>query len=734
MIGPKKLQKIYTSDGHPENDAFHRKGFAQRVVTTILQQPLGDCLVVSIVGPWGSGKTTVLKYIHEEIAARTSKEGTCLIAPFNPWRFTGEDTLLFELFDALVKAIDPEATVLKEWQIIKEKLASFSDAVGASLAAVTNAKAPGFGKVMSALTSALLPSNWKAKLEDVKGQAADYLVKQEKRVVVLLDDVDRLDAADLLLIFRILKLSADLPNTTFVIAMDEEHVSQVISERISSTNETGRRYIEKIVNVRIALPTIPHHVLSSYTLQLLSDVIDRTDCYFPDEDSRRVRNIFQKLHAPFVKTPRTAKAVQNAFAFALGLLPEEVNAGDVLLLETTRLLHPLLYEALKEVIPTIGEDFDLADIIDRANGQERKKKKIDLRWAKLLKGFVGLDDVSLDGIREAIMEWFPQLYTHVQDGDSLEWTRSRRICARSYFWRYFSGAIQEDDIRDEVVREWVEKSRLVNDESSMQLKEHLEKPYNRAFLDKLEDICFAPGFNPEYVMKDLAKVGGGLSVKEKDRLTGSVRQRSLEIAARLVKHIEEKQRERVLLECMTSSEDLGWTFAMWKCVPRNALNIFTQSKDNKNHHISSVDLRLANLSLEKYETSRFPETNELITDMIWSITRNIRGNGIKRRLKKLVTNSPRVGLHLLISNCSFGSSHATHSACWNWQGGDVTNKFKALIDQKCLKVAVTKELANISTTGKTKINDDADYQTLEDLGRIYLEAIKLQSKRRKLKS
>ena len=136
MIDRENPHAPYNHDDHPEKDEFQRRGFAKRIVDTILAQPLGKCLVVSIVGPWGSGKSAVLKYIHDENSRRQASEGTFQIAPFNPWRFAGEDSLLFELMDSLIKAIDPEVTILTGWQRIRESLSRFSQPIK-QLASVT---------------------------------------------------------------------------------------------------------------------------------------------------------------------------------------------------------------------------------------------------------------------------------------------------------------------------------------------------------------------------------------------------------------------------------------------------------------------------------------------------------------------------------------------------------------------------------------------------------------------
>lgn len=730
MIGPEKFKKIYSSDGLPEKDEFQRKGFAQRIVTTILQQPLGECLVVSIVGPWGSGKTTVLEYVYEEISSRTAKEGTCQIAPFNPWRFAGEDVLLFELFDSLVKAIDPDESVLKPWQKFKEKLSKYSNSVATGAGVCADVKMPGSGQVVSSLIQSFLPSDLRMKIDEVRIQAANYLREKGKRVVVLLDDVDRLDASDILLLFRTIKLIADLPNTTFVMAMDEDHVGQVIGERINRTPEAGRKYIEKIVNVRIGLPAIPHHILSDYTLRLLSEVYKKTAYFFPDGDLSRVRDVFQKLHAPFIKTPRTAKSIQNAFAFALGLLSEEVNAGDVMLLEATRLLHPHLYEELKTVIPNLGPRMYVADYYENVGLSEAdKKQRVDSMWKRLLVEFDQANESQLARTKDALKKWFPQLLDGAaRQEDKQEWSEAKRACSKNYFWRYFSGAIQSDDVRDDTVKEWMRSAKSNESSADSQLKIHLEAPYGRAFLAKLENICSTQGSNSGAVMRILSKAGSQLVSVKKEGLVGSVRERSAILAGELVANINNEARESVVLDCFNLSCDLSWSFDMWQHIPDKLMKTFTNVKENKSVEISTIHLKLANQSLDRYESGAIPDSNELIFYMIGAISNNIAHKKLKMRLKKIVKQVPLIGLHLLIAGCAFATSR-TSNICWRWEEPDCSNALKPLLDQKTLSIAVTKALAKKPISDMEKQNfGSGRYYSFEQIGWMYLHSLKSLSK------
>lgn len=712
MIDPENFHAPYNHDGHPEKDEFQRRGFAKRIVDTILAQPLGKCLVVSIVGPWGSGKSAVLKYIHDENSSRQASEGTFQIAPFNPWRFAGEEALLYELMEALVKAIDPENSVLTEWQKLQDRIAKASSPVGKWLAIPVNYLFPGIGTMLSSTLDSFKAGELRKRMDGIRKQAVEHLKVSRKRVVVLLDDIDRLEADDLMLLLKSIKLIADLPNTTFVIAMDEENVCQVIGSRNGYTPESARKYIEKIVNVRLGLPVIPPSILEEYTLNLLSETLTRADGFLPSEDASRIRSIFHDLHAPFIKTPRTAKSIQNAVSFALGLLNKELNAGDVVLLEATRLLHPNLYLAIQEVIPSIGTAFD--NILDNYSGDDtEKEKRRSLRWELLLKDFEGLNEHQKKPIQDAIQNWFPQFYGSSDEEAKQRWELDRRLCSRSYFWRYFTGAILEDDVRDEEVLSWIQLPHTNQVDSTGQLKRHLESKYARVFLSKLKTFCNAQTQELGRVLNDLA-AAGSLLPNTNEGLTGNIKTRSAESAAYLIEFLPKEQREKAVLEMLHSSQDLVWSFCLWSNIQRDHLETVTQQEEGEDPQVSSVDLLLAHQSLAQYEAGELPDTNEMIKNMAWAISRHISEQGIKSRLESLVIKNPVIGLQMAVIGCGFGLSEQQNEACWIWHE-DSCEKIAQVISPELMKQAL---LDALPAKRENESSNDSldDYQTLTQIG------------------
>lgn len=718
----------YVHDIEADVDEFERRDFASRVAKTVLDQPLSrSSLVVSIVGPWGSGKSTVLKYVKDELAQKP-----CKIAQFNPWRYAGEDALLFHLFEELVKAIDPNLSVLTKWQEMRRAASTWSRALkmGTQFAgAAAHLAAPGSGVLVSGALASILPEEFKARLEDIREQARSHLNNTSMRVVVSIDDVDRLEPDETLLLFKSIKLIADLPNTTFLIAMDEDHVSQVIGARIDGSHLTGRKYIEKIVNVRLNLPHIPTHIFEDYTLSRLAKVWIRFQGDVPPDEGRRVRGIFRRLHSPYITTPRSVKSIENAYAFALGLLPDEVNAGDVLLLEATRLLHPDLYKILPSIIPgvsLVGSDF--LDLMPGRDERFREKKEGLMRL--LLEPFDKVRADQKEKLKECLTEWFPQLGYFAPSEDAIEWSRSKRICSMNYFWRYFSGAVHKDDVHDSRVDEWLSLSMQDDKMAVEQLKEHFAKPYARTFIKKLRDLCLPGTGSYLQTILSLIKASDSFQDRAANPLIGSLDDETVEIAAEHIRgEVDYDKRMDLAVALLNSGRDIRWAFKLSNCLPNEyLLKDSSKKQTSENFRESKFDRELALKSLDLYEKRYTPDSNDLLTEMIWSIYRNPDIPKLKQRISKVIKETPRVGLHFLLGGCVFGSSIAHKRACWRWKGRSGLDDVEKLIPLSTLERALKRALPK-NQPSSIAGRDDAEYMSLEEVGWACVNTIReLQSK------
>ena len=87
-------------------------------------------------------------------------------------------------------------------------------------------------------------------------------------MVVLIDDIDRLEPAEIREVVRLVRLTSDLPNVIFLLAYDRGHVAK----SLGTSESEGLRYLEKIVQVSYQLPLVRESILPEMFLPMVGGV------------------------------------------------------------------------------------------------------------------------------------------------------------------------------------------------------------------------------------------------------------------------------------------------------------------------------------------------------------------------------------------------------------------------------------------------------------------------------
>ncbi len=83
-----------------EKDLLHRYPLAKRIAGMIRDFKDNDSLVIGIEGEWGSGKTSFINLILEDLRATDA-----LLITFNPWNFSDQNELIKDFFDSMIEAL-----------------------------------------------------------------------------------------------------------------------------------------------------------------------------------------------------------------------------------------------------------------------------------------------------------------------------------------------------------------------------------------------------------------------------------------------------------------------------------------------------------------------------------------------------------------------------------------------------------------------------------------------------
>lgn len=435
---------------HPSDDVFGIATFAKALATSLLQMSPKDGLVISVEGPWGSGKSSAIALATREIhirvlaglgegldeleklsqrdleerwAAREAQRNTHIVR-FNPWNFSGQENLVLAFFSELGAQVGlkPDGAVRKALGKLAGYLPSAAGVFGAAGAIALGQgalAAPAAAASRQAAEMAERALKIDDSLEGAKSKLAQALLDEGDRIIVIVDDLDRLMPSEMRSVFSLVKSLGDLPNVLYVMSFDAEIVSSVLNQGVDKIDSD---FLEKIVQVSLKLPPPWREEIRRLLFSRLNEIIgDET----PADQSRWERMLYGAID-PYLKTPRDVIRLANTLKVIWPNVAGDVDLTDLVAVTTLQLFEPGVYALIQDKIEeTTHADYKYAD--DKNFGE--------IMLPKSAKNF--------EAAKDSIAMMFPRLgkiwneYADY-DGDYLTQKAQRRICTKEYYRNYFA--------------------------------------------------------------------------------------------------------------------------------------------------------------------------------------------------------------------------------------------------------------------------------------------------------
>jgi predicted KAP-like P-loop ATPase len=271
---------------------------------------------------------------------------------FSPWLIAGRAELASALLSELGRALGDKlgTDVKKAFASILKRLAEFAPIAGAGLDLATG---HGVGKLLTAGAS------WSASLAGsmVSGPTLDDLREnlkaalralQNQRILVIVDDLDRLTPSEAVEMASLIKSLGDLPNVIYLLSYDESNLARLIQE---GAKVEGRDFLRKIVQYAVHLPLPAGNDLAKLLDADLTTIIGELS---PD-DQERLGITWYFIFRHYLRTPRDVRLYVNSVAVALSAERDYVDIVDLLLLEIIRLYEPQLYNWIRSNLTEITQ-------------------------------------------------------------------------------------------------------------------------------------------------------------------------------------------------------------------------------------------------------------------------------------------------------------------------------------------------------------------------------------------
>lgn len=307
-----------------EADILGFRHVAESLIDAISAQPNASSLTLGLDGAWGSGKSSILALIREALISAPKADciGT-VVVPFSPWLITNRTALVSAFFSQISGAIEQaEKRIPKDWSLLKKSAGKMLSGAKKQLnkfsqvASIVSTTASAFDPTLVAAAAAGSVNALKT-LTDDGGKSAKTLetlkheltvalakiasVDPSFRILVLIDDLDRLDPSDALEVLRLVKAVGDFPAITYLLAYDRSAIAKAIEH--SAKIDDGAMYLEKIIQFSFKVPPLEPFQLRNW----MKGELERLYPSVIDYALLRSTAVLDVWAGRLLKTPRDVK-------------------------------------------------------------------------------------------------------------------------------------------------------------------------------------------------------------------------------------------------------------------------------------------------------------------------------------------------------------------------------------------------------------------------------------------
>ena len=427
-------------DAPTKEDKYDRKKYAKllldKIIITKEKESPQHSFVINLGENYGYGKTSFIDFLKEEL-----KETKVRIISFDykPWLCDNTNAIITEFFKTLRNELKPHKLNLdkKINNYAKLLLKDCTQQIG--------------------LSSISTFFNSTKTLKEEHDEIANSIKDINMPIIIFIDDVDRLQNDELMVLLKLIRDTADFANIFYILAADKPFL---INSLKSCNIEYPEEYLKKFINYEFTFPSN----YSITTKLLKNEIAIILNNYLPIElAEKKSQSIYEliQLNNPF-NNIRDVKRFLNNYTYMLDAIKmnrEKINIDytDLFALTLIQYLQPELYKILRDyderILYISNKRFILKDeYADVCQNKEtlktiakiKNEKEEPISTCKNIKDIITDSNIS-DGL--ITMNLLRFLF-----GDKHNYRGGNRICQVDAYFSYFSAELKNNQIsQNEVI-------------------------------------------------------------------------------------------------------------------------------------------------------------------------------------------------------------------------------------------------------------------------------------------
>lgn len=400
----------------PSEDKLGLAPLALKLTKGLISAHSLNSIVCSIQGEWGCGKSSFLNFMSHYL-----QEEKKVVLRLNPWLLSGRT----DIVSVMLKEIS--LGLKKNQKELAEKIYAYSLIFDNQSNLSLN------------LDQHFDIANRANTLTSLRQEIETILIKNDTKIFILIDDIDRLAHKEICEVLRLMAVVADFPNFNFIISMNRLAVENAIKLEL---NLDAVKYLEKIIQFPFTIPQASSAKLITlfehFFLKIVGNSLTASNLEY-------AKHIFPQSLFPFLSKPRDVIRLINRFIFSYGALKKDTNPVDLAIIDYYYLHYPLVYNFIKD-----NEDL----IIDTGASAFNDKKSI------FENQMIGLfpDESERRQWIKALSALFPDLRKHKLDHKHSSYIiqeQDQTIHQDKYFFNYFAFNMEDQEVTTSLIKKFI---------------------------------------------------------------------------------------------------------------------------------------------------------------------------------------------------------------------------------------------------------------------------------------
>ena len=462
-------------DAPTKEDKYDRKKYAKllldKIIITKEKESPQHSFVINIGENYGYGKTSFIEFLKEEL-----KETKVRIISFDykPWLCDNTNAIITEFFQTFRNELKPYKLNLDK------KINNY-----AKLLLKDCTQRIGLSSISTFFSST-------KTLKEEHDEIANSIKDINMPIIIFIDDVDRLQNDELMVLLKLIRDTADFANIFYILAADKPFLTNSLK---SCNIEYPEEYLKKFINYEFTFPS--NDAITTKLLQ--NEIATILNYYLPielaEKESRSIYELIQ-LNNPF-NNIRDVKRFLNNYTYMLDAIKmnrEKINIDytDLFALTFIQYLQPELYKILRDyderILYISNKRFILKDeYADVCQNKEtlktiakiKNEKEEPISTCKNIKDIITDSNIS-DGL--ITMNLLRFLF-----GDKHNYRGGNRICQVDAYFSYFSAELKNNQISQNEVQEILDLNDLTAFEA--RIEDIIKSDKIQSFIHKAKYIA-----------------------------------------------------------------------------------------------------------------------------------------------------------------------------------------------------------------------------------------------------